>query len=544
MQRTYETRLRGLTPEQEVLLGEMARELSRLERAYFRARHVQGRGLSELKKEFPARYGITGRQFTALRMQVDGKVEAAREATARQLEEVRGKIVSAEKQIGKLEKQQTKKQHFTLHQKRRRLARLRHRERQIAEAGERRVPRLCFGSNRLFRAQFALSENGYASHAEWKADWEAVRASQFFLVGSHDETAGNQGAQISLAEDGSGVLRIRLTDAVAKRYGAKHLDLPVRFSYGIEVIRWGLGFEWNRDKKGRCVRRGNAALSWRLIRRRKQDRKTGRPKGPWTWYAQVSLDAESAPVVTDARNGALGIDLNPDPLAVAQLDRHGNPVRVWHRPVLLTDRRSGQVEAALGDAAAEIVAYAREHRIPIVIEQLDFAKKRTALEAEGVPYRRMLSSFAYRIADRLIRSRAHREGVEVKAVNPAYTSVIGEVKFARGYGLSRHGGAAVAIGRRGMNFQRGERLRGRGMDRAALHNASRPSPNPRRAYPKRGVVCKNGREHVWSAWSRLHRALRQSRLGYSAAPGSLTASRRAPPAWEIRQEAILELLRS
>lgn len=55
--------------------------------------------------------------------------------------------------------------------------------------------RLCFGSRKLFHAQHHLEANGYRSHDEWKAHWEAKRFLQFFVLGSADETAGCQGCQ-------------------------------------------------------------------------------------------------------------------------------------------------------------------------------------------------------------------------------------------------------------------------------------------------------------------------------------------------------------
>ena len=90
-----------------------------------------------------------------------------------------------------------------VHQKRRRLANLRHRlvglEADIA-AG--RV-RLCFGSRRLWRKQHHLEQNGYASHAEWLRDWRDARSNEFFVLGSRDETSGCQLCVASIADDGS-----------------------------------------------------------------------------------------------------------------------------------------------------------------------------------------------------------------------------------------------------------------------------------------------------------------------------------------------------
>jgi hypothetical protein len=44
-------------------------------------------------------------------------------------------------------------------------------------------------------------------------------------------------------------------------------------------------------------------------------------------------------------------------------------------------------------------------------------------------------------------------GVSTEEVNPAYTSVIGRVKYARPLGVSVHQAAALAIARRGMGFR-------------------------------------------------------------------------------------------
>lgn len=48
-----------------------------------------------------------------------------------------------------------------------------------------------------------------------------------------------------------------------------------------------------------------------------------------------------------------------------------------------------------------------------------------------------------------IESRAYRKGVEVLSVDPAYTSVIGRIKYALKRGLSLHESAALCIARRG-----------------------------------------------------------------------------------------------
>ena len=60
----------------------------------------------------------------------------------------------------------------------------------------------------------------------------------------------------------------------------------------------------------------------------------------------------------------------------------------------------------------------------------------------------MLSSFSYGKVKACFLSRGYREGVEVNQVNPAYSSVIGRVKFMERYGLSVHQAAALVLARR------------------------------------------------------------------------------------------------
>ena len=62
---------------------------------------------------------------------------------------------------------------------------------------------------------------------------------------------------------------------------------------------------------------------------------------------------------------------------------------------------------------------------------------------------------AYSAFRNLLLSKAFQEGVEVIGINPAYTSVIGWVKFGIGYRLTPHQAAAVAIARRGLGFGEG-----------------------------------------------------------------------------------------
>jgi len=117
-----------------------------------------------------------------------------------------------------------------------------------------------------------------------------------------------------------------------------------------------------------------------------------------------------APVVTERKNGALGLDLNADYIAVSRIDASGNPTEAWSIATLLFGKSKHQIEAMLGDAVASAVRYAK------VDKKKSGRSKKT---------NRKVSMMAYSAFRQVLSSRAFSEGVEVIGINPAYTSVIG-----------------------------------------------------------------------------------------------------------------------
>ena len=143
--------------------------------------------------------------------------------------------------------------------------------------------------------------------------------------------------------------------------------------------------------------------------------------------------------------------LNADYLAVAETEASGNYVNAWRVPLVTYGKSTHQAEALIGDAVSGVVQYARQVGKPIVIERLDFRQKKAVLEGQSRKYSRMLSSFSYGKIKAYFVSCGYRQGVEVHQVNPAYSSVIGRVKFMERYGLSVHQAAALVLARRSLN---------------------------------------------------------------------------------------------
>jgi len=167
-------------------------------------------------------------------------------------------------------------------------------------------------------------------------------------------------------------------------------------------------------------------------------------------------------------------------------------------------KTANQRKAIIGGAVKQVIAFAINKRKPVVLEKLNFQKKKSALEKQSRKFARMLSSLAYTQIQTNVRARAFDAGIDVYEVNPAYTSVIGQYKFKDRYGMSTHNAAALVIGRRSLGF--GETL-------------------PNQLYVTLPLSVRNRGGHVWSKWADVSRkaqaalaAHRQSRKGSSLSP--------------------------
>jgi IS605 OrfB family transposase len=449
---TYQTRIPFAHPALDAY-GEL---YGRVERSLFAAIHA-GRPMNELKRDFLKQFGITARQFNAIRITLEGKIASIAERLPDLKAEAEARIKKAEKVLAKL------RDPAKIHQKKRRIATMRAR---LAALD----PGICFGSRKLFRAQFDLAANGYANLDEWRAAWHDARSNQFFFVGSKDEKAGNQTCQAVLAQDGSLDLVLRMPDAMGKRITLTGL----RFAYGQQQIE--------------AAR--HTAISYRFLRDAKG------------WRVFVSLDVAGPPTVSHALLGAVGVDLNADHLAVAETDRFGNLIDHQRIDVVIYGKTSDQSKALIGDAAVAIARRAADAHKPVVVEKLDFAKRKAELESVDRKHARMLSSFAYGRTLTAIKAACHRVGVEVVEVNPAYTSVIGAVNYAQIKGISVHLAAAFAIARRGLRMS----------ESPTVLQALAPVGNG--GHVTFALPVRNRARHVWSHWSKIRTSLRAAHVAH------------------------------
>ena len=457
MQVTIQTKIRD--PKSEKTLEKMCEKIGEM-RSRLLCDIVRGREANELKREYIREHGLIARQYNSLSSEVRGLLKANKKARARAISEIESRIKSQQKNLkklgkilGKILKNRSKGNkgnkgeitslRWRIHQKKRKLEQTR---RRLENLKKKKIS-ICLGGRKLFLAQYNLEKNGYESHGEWQKKWHEKRSNRIFFIGSKGESLGNQNCQLI-----GNHLQVRMLPSLQEEQG-KYIEIPVEFSYGQEIILEAL--------------KNDQAINYRFVHKEKG------------WYLFLTTKRVVAKQQTKRSLGAIGVDLNKAHLAWAETNRHGNLVKHGKIGIAVQDRSSNQVTASLGEAVKKIVEYAKEQQKPIVVEKLDFQRKKTKLAEESKSYRRMLSYFAYSKFMSIMYSKAFREGVEIISVNPAYSSIIGKYKFARMYGISTHVAASLVLARRGLRLR--ESLPTRTARYLAVHRYW----------------------HVWKKWARL-----------------------------------------
>ncbi len=502
---TYQTRP-VLDQAQTSALDAYAELYGKAERSLFAAIQAGG-ALNDIKREFLPRFGISARQFNAMRVGLDGKIASIKERRPELISETETRIKRATKVIKKLEAKASGTN--KLHQKKRRLAAMRSRLAAMKADHAAGAVRLCFGSKKLFHAQFDLAANGYDNHAAWKRDWDQARTRQFFVLGSQDETAGNQSCQASVAADGSLDLQIRLPDSLVA-HGTHTVVRGIAFAYGHPSIVAALASSeriHGQTKAGKpTVKRVGTALSYRFVR------------DDAGWRIFVSVQAQPVETRSHKALGAVGVDINADHLAVSETDRFGNLIDTRRIHLVTYGKTTDQAKALIGDAAVRFIDQARAAGKPVVMEALNFQKKKAELEAVKSKQARLLSSLSCNKIASSVKAAAFRAGVEVIEVNPAYTSVIGAINFAQVKGISVHQGAAYAIARRGLGLS----------ERATVREATAPTRNG--DHVTFALPVRNRAKHVWSFWSKARTSLSAAHAAHSRCGAAKTAPRPLSPA--------------
>lgn len=423
---------------------------------------------SQINTELQHQYRINKRQANSIITFVEGSVKSARACRSNHLEQLQGKLKHVLEVIKKLE------QKIAAHRKYLRTVEDVNRgiKKRMPKTLKPRYPDACpiRCAHHLTHYQFArvkLHNKKRYTH-KLAQTIEHIKNSPLHvnlgnsfsveMVGSKDESYGNQICQLDFFNK---ELHIRVPYALEEQYGkyvVAHIDLP---KHG----RDELATAWFNHQ----------AITYRFIR-----------KSLYTWAIHITVDVQPAPIQSlDICWGALGVDLNPGCIGWAKTDTDGNLESSGQLKINIQSQPKGRTEAILADAVTTLTQLALANQCPIVVEQLDFSDKKKRMRELFARHNRMLSNFAYSQFLQLLLARCFKLGIQVIEVNPAFSSVIGLVKFLSMYGLNSATAAALVLARRGMNLS--ERIPA---------NTAYQGLEPR--------------THVWSHWNSVSRRIKGS----------------------------------
>jgi IS605 OrfB family transposase len=289
--------------------------------------------------------------------------------------------------------------------------------------------KLVFGSRELFEQLKKMHLTG-KKREKLRKKWEERR---YYYLYSRGEKSKNGNLNLRFVWEDSLKLRINLGSGEyvwakvirdAKRKGDKWIDFTWKL---LEAERLGEWFAYNVRLK---VRNGK-------------------------FYAQVSWEEKTVePVITKAY-GVMGIDINAYPfhLALAYVSTDGNLEKFERIDLREMDGKTkNQREHIAWRIGRQVVERALESGKAVVVEDLQKVPK--GRRGDGLAkLRRKLHKWVYKSILEKIEVYAKRMGVQLIKVNPAYTSIIGKLKYAPIYNIDKDIAGAYVIGRRGFGFE-------------------------------------------------------------------------------------------
>ncbi len=321
---------------------------------------------------------------------------------------------------------------------------------------------IVFGSKSLLKKRHTLTnENDIQA---WKKEWFHRRNLNFNLVGSWDEAFGNSTCQINYRlkqedsddneclknktknkelikqreisasiHDISFFISIRVPYALESQLGEhivlENLDIP-------KYLQVKLKREIDKHK---LQLPNKKAISFRFVKHKDKHN---------VYKLTITLNEENVAIKTNDKKGVIGVDTNADHFAVVDINETGCIQHRFNVPLLLKCKTKHQRKAIIEQGIKEIREYALSVGKDVVIENLDFTKKREELHKNyNKEYARMLSSFAYAQIIMGLQRMEYIHGVKVHKESPAYTSLLG-MTIAADKSMTTHQAAAYMIARR------------------------------------------------------------------------------------------------
>lgn len=441
-------------------------EYSRMYRFVFKelqSERVKAMPIHKYSSELQQRFNISKRVANTLIRSCKGRFNALKELKQYELSQLRYKIKSTEKGILDLKDfinsqkdnakhnllttrqlQKYRKSKEQLYWRQQRLNKLNQKLNNLENNIKFSKFPLCFGSKRLFKAQYYLEKNDFKSHKEWLKAFRRKRDRNIYFLGSKSETGGNNECYLVYDNVSDNFkLRIRVPYFLEERLG-KWLEIE------------NIDFKYQKDKIIECLKEKSSPFTFRI-----------RKKGYKLYLdLMITLEQDISEYATTSLYGTVGIDFNRGFIEMSETDRCGNLVYREHLDLLIQGT-SKQKENVLRQAIAKIVKRCADTGKDLSIENLDFKNKKATTKKKNTKfnkeYNKMINSFEYAKYLFNIENSCFRNKVTLKKVNPMWTSYIGKYKYSDRMKLNIHQSASYVIARLGQG------LRDRFNDKATIN---------------------------------------------------------------------------
>lgn len=291
---------------------------------------------------------------------------------------------------------------------------------------------MCFGTKKLFRKQHLLKENNYPTHEKWLNTFRKNRDKYITYLGSKGEPNCNQNFQIVYNEETDSFdIKIRkdleyMENENDKYFYIRNVDIP----YQKEIIKDILEYK-------------TSSLTYRIIRKDKK------------YYVQImfTLSIEDNSYSTTTTNGTIGLDYNKGFIQLCETNKEGNIIK-FNKVKLNCHGTGNKAKTGMEQKISKIVHYASEKKKTIIIEDLNFGKKKSQVNksVRDKKYNKMIHVFDYSRYMETIENTSFRKRVKVEKINPYKTSIIGDSKYSKTKGINRHQAASYVIARKGQGF--------------------------------------------------------------------------------------------
>ena len=336
-------------------------------------------------------------------------------------------------------------------------------------------PPVIFGSRELLMAQFKEGADKQA----WRTQWNDSRNGRLSARGDRAKK-GNPLLRISEQGD-NWQLKISLDtfQGAGERIRYDKLRIPLYVARKVSKVTGAINGRDYVALLRKAIQNGDP-YHVEILRR------------DGVYHVHITAEEAPAKIVTYPINGWVGMDANPTLLALCHIHPDGNPAAFTKvSEGQLYDARSNRRDWLIGNMAKEVVTFAKKRGAGLVVEDLKFVNDKETSRK----FRRITHQFVYRKVIETVERRAEREGVEIRKVHPAYTSVIGRLKYQPQYGISVHSSAALVIARRG-----GLKIRRENVPKVLREWLQTKQPFNEQAY----------RKSDWSIWSQAKKVIEKT----------------------------------